>query len=469
MTSIFKYKTYLREIFVLLIIFSLSILVFISDDLLNIPKPLFVYESFLVISVAYFFGAFIGSIFLLFVLSFDLINHIGLIYFHNLIDIYTNLPFFVSHIYFSYYILFQLLLCFLSYMFFFLVKKIETRRLKNLNFFFCGLLVVTLSIDSYFSQNKSFQDFLKNNNILVTELKNLSNSLIYSIYVDTKEYQRVWESGDHRILDKEKSFFYSNISEYTDKVSSKKKNVVLVIVESMGYANDRSIQDFLLEPLTNTKLKEDYYIYSDFLDALQGSTVTSEFRELCGVYKNDFRNIRKKSACAPEIFNTIGYNTIAAHPFKGGYFNRRSWWPAIGFKETYFMNSIDNKEFKKCVGAYRSFCDDQFFKKILETVIETNDLFFLYYLSIEGHLPTKFPNEEDLNKCISEIKRDKSYCGNLLVNKSFIQTIVESATELGILDIDFYIVGDHSPKSLTDQNSDIHKGNEVLAISLIKK
>ena len=95
--------------------------------------------------------------------------------------------------------------------------------------------------------------------------------------------------------------------------------------------------------------------------------------------------------------------------------------------------------------------------------------FFLYYLSIEGHLPTKFPNEEDLNKCISEIKRDKSYCGNLLVNKSFIQTIVESAAELGILDIDFYIVGDHSPKSLTDQNSDIHKGNEVLAISLIKK
>ena len=86
-------KELLLEISIFSILFLISILNLLSNEFLNIARPYFVYETFMIIPITYFFGATVGAFFLFFVLSFDLINHIGLIYFHNLVDVYKKVFF----------------------------------------------------------------------------------------------------------------------------------------------------------------------------------------------------------------------------------------------------------------------------------------------------------------------------------------------------------------------------------------
>ena len=176
--------------------------------------------------------------------------------------------------------------------------------------------------------------------------------------------------------------------------------------------------------------------------------------------------------CAPKIFDGLDYTTIAAHPHISRYFNRKVWWKEIGFKETYFMDFINNKYLKKCHGTYNSYCDNEFFPRMLRKAISSEKPFFLYYLSIEGHLPVKKLSEEDYLDCISKVKRDRLFCGNLIVNKSLIETIAQVIIDLEIEDTDFYLVGDHEPMSFLSQNSNINQTNNLQnlqSISLISK
>lgn len=464
-----RYKRLLIEISIFSILFLISILNLLSNEFLNIPRPYLVYETLIIIPITYFFGATVGAFFLLFVLSLDAINHIGLIYFHNLVDVYKNFQFFFSHSYVWFYYLLQMVVIFLCYCFYRLVRNIEKRRLRNLSLFFFSILLIIFSADNFLSKQEGFKSFLQTNNILVTELKNISNSLIFSIYKDAKEYIEVDENPSNIILPDSKSFFYSSLKPYKSEEFKRETNVVLVIIESLGYANDPAVQEFLLESLNDVKLNKKFHISSSKLEALQGSTVTAEFRELCGINYNNYNKIHEDFICAPKIFHELGYSTLAAHPFISGYFNRRVWWKEIGFKKTYFMESINSKDFKKCSGSYNSFCDNQFFSRTLEEASYIKTPFFLYYLSIEGHLPTKIASEEDYLDCISKVKRNRLFCGNLLINKSLIETIVQVIIDLELEDTDFYLVGDHIPNFILSQNSNIHEANNVQAVSLISK
>ena len=470
-----RFKGFLVEISIFSIIFLISILYLLSNDFLNISRPYFVYETLIVIPITYLFGATVGAFFLLIVLSFDAINHIGVIYFHNLVDVYKNFQFFFSHSYAWFYYLLQAVVIFLCYCFYRLVKNIEKRRLRNLSLFFFCLLLIIFSVDNFLSKQERFKSFLQTNEILVTGLKNISNSLILSIYKDAKQYKdikqyiEVNENYSNIILPGSKSFFYPSLKSYKNEELKEKKNVVLIIIESLGYAHDPAVQEFLLEPLNDIRLNKKFHISSSKLEALEGSTVTAEFRELCGIKYGNYNKIHEDFMCAPKIFYELGYSTLAAHPYIGGYFNRRIWWKEIGFKETYFMKNIKNEDFKKCYGSYESFCDNQFFSRTLEEASYIKTPFFLYYLSIEGHLPTKLASEEDYINCIFKLKRNRVFCGNLLINKSLIETIVKVIIDLELENTDFYLVGDHVPKFVLSQNLNVLEANNVQTVSLISK
>ena len=465
----FRHRRFLTEIAMLCIVFLVSILNLLSSEILNIPRPYFVYETLLVIPISYLFGTIVGAFFLLIILSLDIINHVGLIYFHNLVDVYKNLQFFFSHSYVWFYYLMQTVIIFLCICFYRLVTNIEQKQLRNFSLFFISIFLITLSVDNFLSKQEGVKSFLERNGFLVTEIKNISNSLIFSIYRDAKEYIGVNENISNISLTGSKSFFYPSLKSYKSEELKKKKNVVLVIVESLGYAHDPAVQEFLLEPLNDIKLNKKFHISSSKLEASEGSTVTAEFRELCGIYYSNYKKIHEGLICAPKVFHELGYETLAAHPYIGGFFNRRVWWKEIGFKTTHFMTSLNNKNFKKCYGSYESFCDNQFFSKTLEEASYAERPFFLYYLSIEGHLPTKLASEKDYLDCTSKLKRNRLFCGNLLANKSLIQTIVQTIIDLELEDIDFYLVGDHVPKTILSENSNIHEGNNVQTISLISK
>ena len=454
------------------ILFIVSILYILLIEFLNIPRPYFLYENFIVIPIAYLFGATIGAVFLFIIISIDLINYVGLAYFHNSVDIYKNFKFFFSHSYFWFYCIFQIIVIFLCYFFYRLIKKIKKHQLRNISLFLLSILLLVFSFDHFLSKQERFKNLMQANDIALKSIKNISNSLVFTIYADVKEYIIAYENLSYTKTLETETFFYPTLDSYKSEKSKLKKNVVLVILESFGYINDPDAKEYLLESLNDVKLNKKFHINSSKLETEKGSTITAEFRELCGVKYNNYYKIHKDLICAPKIFNELDYATIAAHPHISSYFNRKVLWKEIGFKETYFMDFINNKYLKKCYGTFNSYCDNEYFPKMLKKAISTEKPFFLYYLSIEGHLPVKKLSEDDYLDCIAKVKRDRLFCGNLIINKSLIETIVQQIIDLEIEDTDFYLIGDHVPTSFLSQSSSINQTNNLQAlqaISLISK
>ena len=456
-------------VLVLIIVFSFTILSVITQSYLNIPRSYFIYESFLIIPIAYWIGPIMGAISLFIFLNLDLINHVGLLYFHNFFDILTNLRFFRTHAYFNYYLIFQFFLICLSASFYILIRDVAEQKLKFLSFVCLALSLMTLSVDRYLIKYQGFEEMLAKNNITSTSLKNFSNSLLYSFYIDYQELSSIKVLQTLNKYEKAENIFYDDIllkNEYEDDNES---NIILIIVESLGFSLDEKVHSFLVNDLKNDNLNDKYDIKFKNLDAATGSTVTAEFRELCGVKFNDYSSDIVGLNCVPSILKSKGYEVYAAHPYLNGYFNRREWWRKIGFSNTFFMTGINKDSLPKCSGAYKSLCDDIFFKHVFNNVSEQRSPFFLYYLSIEGHLPTKIHSEKDYLECFNQMKTNRAICGNLISNKKFLKSVFSTLEESNITNTNVYIVGDHVPKSFLLKSKNIYRDNQVQVITLKSK
>jgi len=133
------------------------------------------------------------------------------------------------------------------------------------------------------------------------------------------------------------------------------------------------------------------------------------------------------------------------------------------------MTGINKDSLPKCSGAYKSLCDDIFFKHVFNNVSEQRSPFFLYYLSIEGHLPTKIHSEKDYLECFNQMKTNRAICGNLISNKKFLKSVFSTLEESNITNTNVYIVGDHVPKSFLLKSKNIYRDNQVQVITLKSK
>ncbi len=462
MTNLLRF----RLVLVILIVFSFTILNLISLNHLNIPRSFFIYEIFLIIPIVYWIGPIIGAISLFIFLSLDLINHIGLLYFHNFFDVLTNFKFFSSHTYFNYYLIFQFFLICISALFYVLICGIAEQKLKFLSIVSLFISLSILSLDRYFIKYQVFEEMLANNNISSTSLKNLSNSLLYSFYRDYEELSSQKRLQSLNEYEKARNIFHDDVLLKNEIKDHDHTNIILIIVESLGFSEDKKVHSFLIDDLKNDDLNEKYYIQYDNLDAAPGSTVTAEFRELCGVKFNDYSSEMIDMNCVPGKLKSMGYEVYAAHPYLNGYFNRREWWRKIGFSNTFFMTGIKNDSLPKCSGAYHSLCDDSFFHYVFNSISQPDSPFFLYYLSIEGHLPTRIHSDKEYLKCINQTKTNRIICGNLISNKKFLKSVFSTLKESSITNTKIYIVGDHVPKSLLLNNKNIYRDNQVQVITL---
>ena len=456
----------LRLISVFLIVFSFTFFNLIFQNYLNLQRAYFIYEIFLIIPITYFIGPIAGTIFLLIFLTTDLIYHFGLLYFNSIFDILTNISFFKSHNYFNFYIIFQFFLITLSLLFYRLVRNLELQKLKFPALICLLISFIILSFDRYFIKHEGVENLLANNNITITNLKRFSDSLVYSFYRDYHNFQYIQNLYSSNVYPKVNNIFYDDV--LLKKENGIETNILLVIVESLGFSTDEKVRSYLLNDLKDHNLNVEFDIQYTSLDAELGSTVTSEFRELCGIKFNNWSQLGNFT-CIPEILKSKGYSVHAAHPYLNGYFNRREWWNKIGFSNTYFMTSIKKDFLPKCSGSYQSLCDDSFFKYIFDDISQKNDPFFLYYLSIEGHAPTKLYSQPEYAECIAKTKANKITCGNLISNKNFLNSVFTTLEESNVTNLKVYIVGDHVPNSVILNNKKIYRKNEVQAIILKSK
>ena len=119
-----------------------------------------------------------------------------------------------------------------------------------------------------------------------------------------------------------------------------RRNMLVVIVESMGAFHDPALQGLLAAPLDDPGIAARYEV-SLGTAPYAGSTTAGEMRELCGtrapytaLLSGDVRD------CLPARLAAAGYATFGFHAYTATMFDRRDWWPRLGLQETRFHEDL---------------------------------------------------------------------------------------------------------------------------------
>ena len=313
---------------------------------------------------------------------------------------------------------------------------------KDLPFFYqiqILLLGAAFSFLCYFSKkiNKPFKTIFS---ILLILYLGLFITLKRELYFSPFFY--LYENFDyHRLIirDNIKNSIEENPyhSLYDTIKKSNGDKVLVILNESWGVTNDRDMQAKILSPLTskikNYKLGEEFFI---------GGTGIAEFRELCSfrpanvdVQKiTDFKE--HTSNCIPNLFQKKGYHTISLHGAKLDLYDRKYWYPLVGFQKSLHKENLP--EMQKC-GLFDGYCDHDTIKKVLIPLLKNNEKSFIHYVTLDTHTPyNKKIGDNHLNCNLSE-----ESCRNLNLQYEFFTEISNLTNQ--VENIDIFIIGDHQP------------------------
>ncbi|MBF6631516.1 MAG: sulfatase-like hydrolase/transferase [Comamonas sp.] len=280
----------------------------------------------------------------------------------------------------------------------------------------------------------------------------ISTLLVIDFYKDGK--QNILQSRilnyQNRYLDIEGPLFFDKTSirllpwnheTATDNLlSSINKKKALVIVESWGIPKNKEIINSQIEIFSEIKNAKVTYKEIKF----SGSTIHAEIRELCRLFPNSttIDSIPNSSECIPNLLKNKGYKTFAYHAGNGDYYQRKYWYPEIGFDQILFFS--EDAKFRNCY-SWAGHCDidlaELFFKNI-----KKHEKSFSYWMTLNSHAPydkrdIKISQINDCKKVNEET--NSSICHNYLIIRDLFLTIKKGLFDLE--DIEIFIVGDHPP------------------------
>ncbi|WP_431101841.1 hypothetical protein [Roseateles noduli] len=168
-------------------------------------------------------------------------------------------------------------------------------------------------------------------------------------------------------------------------------STMLVLVESLGVLRDPALRQWLDSRLTgHAASREIRRAPVQFI----GPTTYGELRTLClltGSYQ--LLDDSHAEGCLPMRLSGMGWHSIGMHGFTGNMFDRRMWWPAIGFDESLFAEQLAKAGLPQCGAAFRGHCDGA----VLEAAgTRLKPSTFVYVVTLNTHLPlqeTAIPTE----------------------------------------------------------------------------
>lgn len=228
-------------------------------------------------------------------------------------------------------------------------------------------------------------------------------------------------------------------------------NLVLVLVESWGLTRDPALRPAIVEPFFDPALKSSYEVLSGTMP-FAGPTTSGEKRELCQSYMGmdlDQGTQAQLNRCVPTRMHRAGYRTLAVHGFSGTFYNRKDWYPKLGFDDSWFYDRLHVAGLPDCSGPFPGSCDDAVAEWIGERLRERgNAPMFVHWVTLNSHLPILAPPLlKSPRSCdVSAITRaDTAICSWY----QLISVVTQSVRNLALMPLGrptiFVIVGDHSP------------------------
>lgn len=229
-------------------------------------------------------------------------------------------------------------------------------------------------------------------------------------------------------------------------------NVVVVIVESWGQPLDAQLDQALYEPFVDPRVTDNYDVSKGSV-AFNGTTVPAEARELCNS-KMGF-NILLASpdllhGCLPAVLHDRHYESISIHGYSGSLFQRKMWYPKVGFDQSWFGPDLDKLNLPRCGGAFSGTCDADIAGWIESSIlsVDTGSPRFIYWVTLNSHLPLPArPNLPDDGVCsaLLLLRDSVSLCSWFRLVRNVHLSIQKVALAPPARPTVFILVGDHAP------------------------
>ena len=165
------------------------------------------------------------------------------------------------------------------------------------------------------------------------------------------------------------------------------RNVVVGMVEGLGYLTDPTARRQIDSPLFDRRVTDKYRITEGSV-VYYGSTTSGEMRELCDT-REPYAEFSKAngSSCLPARLRMRGYATMAVHAFHHRMFERNEWYPVIGFDKEVFGEELVKVTHRLCGNAFRGVCDADLPPIIAQEAAFSKKPKFIYWLTLNTHIP----------------------------------------------------------------------------------
>ncbi|UYY57757.1 sulfatase-like hydrolase/transferase [Sphingomonas sp. S2-65] len=228
-----------------------------------------------------------------------------------------------------------------------------------------------------------------------------------------------------------------------------KRNLVLIMVESMGLPNDPAVRELLVSRWKRPDIAARYALTQGSTPYF-GSTTSGEIRELCARW-GDYGDLveRRDDACLPAKLHAAGYRTSAIHSFDGSFFDRDRWYPNIGFERATFRDPLIAAGAAKCPGVFPGACDRDVPAILARQLREGGKPQFVYWLTVNSHLPVPTDAALDTRRCpraaFPAVAEFEMICRQFQLWQQLDDRLAAAITRDDFPATDILIVGDHMP------------------------
>jgi hypothetical protein len=229
------------------------------------------------------------------------------------------------------------------------------------------------------------------------------------------------------------------------------RHLILIVVEAMGLPhNNPEMSRLMFAPLLQDKSVQAKFDFSRGSAPYYNSTTAGEIRELCGRWGDYYDLVdRKDENCIPAQLAAKGYETLAMHSFTPKFFAREKWYPNIGFQKMAFKDDMVTAGSEKCGGVFPGACDRDIPRQISERLKSAEKPTFLYWLTLNSHLPVPSGLNLNVDNCerVSPLLKAEypQICRQFAIYDDIFKALATEIAASDFPEADILIVGDHMP------------------------
>lgn len=226
-------------------------------------------------------------------------------------------------------------------------------------------------------------------------------------------------------------------------------NLLVIILESVGVPNNAHDQE-IFDAIWGGRRWAPHYSATFGEVPFYGATTNAEMRELCSTWDNPVEANFDFADCIPRRFAEAGFETSALHGFSADFFNRKAWYPQMGFEHLSFRAELVQDGAQLCDGVFDGVCDREIphrIAAILNRQPEKRKL--VYWLTLTGHLPVDDNDSMRLGSCdVGSLDWRNDFpmlCRSYMVQRQIADALRSEIDSPGFANTDIMIVGDHIP------------------------